>query len=258
MTQNLIYKGEPIRFYQVKDDLLLPSVTTILSHTQDKEWMYRIIEKWGQEVWDDYVAEAAGRGTIMHEWLEQCYVNKIDNPGKLLVMNDLGSLDSELTREQERAALLLSRFYKRKWIFEMRNVIGYETPVYYIEKGIGGYAGRFDMYIRDFRKMKVLLDFKSTTFVRSEDDIWNYFMQIAAYWRAIQSMGIYETPDEAQILMVSDGKIDWGKRFRISKEDAKLWYCMFRGAIWEFNQNVLPQIIDENPVYKQKLESVYQ
>lgn len=247
---------DSLRFYNCAEEgstpIYLPSVTTILSTTQDKSWMKVQEKKRGKKAWDAYCKEAAERGTLMHEWLEIAYTNNIKSHTELLEKVGYSPFSEDVI--EHRAALLIERFFRRRCILEFSEVIAYETPVFHIEKEIrGGYAGRFDMLIKDYRDKIVLIDFKSSSYVKSEDEIHNYFMQLGAYWRAISVMGNYQAPQEAQVILTSD-KVDWSKRYTLSKDEAKLWYFMFRGAVYEFYTYHLLAIKNQNPDYARLLD----
>lgn len=160
------------RHYQTPDGYKVPSVTTILDATKSKEakqalfnWRKRVGEEQAQQI----SAEAAGRGTRMHKWLENYIKDDIINePGT----NPYSIQSHGMAKIIIENALLknVSEFW------------GVEIPLYYSQL----YAGTSDC-IGIWKGKPAILDFKQTNKPKKREWIEDYFLQLAAYAMAHNS-----------------------------------------------------------------------
>jgi CRISPR/Cas system-associated exonuclease Cas4 (RecB family) len=171
---NKIYEYTPInrvesngkRHYQTPEGHKVPSVTTILDATKSEEskqalrnWRARV----GEESAKQITAEAAGRGTRMHKWLENWVKNgKIDNPGT-----------NPYSIQSHKMANNIIENYLSKHVTEFWGV---EIPLYYSQL----YAGTTDC-IGLWKNRPAILDFKQTNKQKKKEWIEDYFVQVAAY-----------------------------------------------------------------------------
>jgi genome maintenance exonuclease 1 len=138
-----------------------PSVTTVLSDYNKKalfEWRERV----GADVANKIAAKASSRGTKLHTVCENYLLNEMTDDKLRTMMPDTKQLFSSL----------------RPHIDEN---IG---DVYCIEQALYSktlkLAGRVDC-IAEWNGQLSVIDFKSSTREKSEDNILNYFMQCTAY-----------------------------------------------------------------------------
>jgi hypothetical protein len=154
-------REDGVRHYVGDDGMLLPSVTTILSATADKEWV-KLWEEWvGVKKADRIRTEATALGTLMHEHLE-CFLEARDRPR-----------GNNLIRQMAKR---MSDVIIRKGLVDVEEVWGVESMLYFP----GLYAGTADL-IGVYKGAPAIMDFKNAKKLRSEDQIKDYFAQGAAY-----------------------------------------------------------------------------
>ena len=151
------------RHYEINGDEKLPSVTTILSGTQDPEkaqslkaWRDRV----GEEAATRIVDEAAARGTAMHKILER-------------YIGEEGYLD--LTQVGKNAHNMAMRIIEQG-LSNITEYYGLESTLFYP----GLYAGATDMIALHKGEMAII-DFKQTNKPKKREWIDDYCLQLAAY-----------------------------------------------------------------------------
>ena len=151
------------RHYEINGDEKLPSVTTILSGTQDPEkaqslkaWRDRV----GEDVATRIVDEAAARGTAMHKILER-------------YIGEEGYLD--LTQVGKNAHNMAMRIIEQG-LSNVTEYYGLESTLFYP----GLYAGATDMIALHKGEMAII-DFKQTNKPKKREWIDDYCLQLAAY-----------------------------------------------------------------------------
>lgn len=153
------------RHYLTPDGRAVPSVTTILDRTKSEEskaalqaWRNRVGEEEAQRI----TAEAAGRGTRMHKWLENWVVeDATGEPGSNPYSQHSHQMATEIIT---RGLTQCDEFW------------GSEVPVYYPEL----YAGTTDL-IGVWRGKPAIIDFKQSNKPKRREWIDDYFTQLAAY-----------------------------------------------------------------------------
>ena len=151
------------RHYEINGDEKLPSVTTILSGTQDPEkaqslkaWRDRVGEANATRIVD----EAAARGTAMHKILER-------------YIGEEGYLD--LTQVGKNAHNMAMRIIEQG-LSNVTEYYGLESTLFYP----GLYAGATDMIALHKGEMAIV-DFKQTNKPKRREWIDDYCLQLAAY-----------------------------------------------------------------------------
>ena len=155
-----------VRLYSCPNGDKLPSVTTILSITTPKEKQIAL-ENWRKRVGHQKAAtitrEAACRGTSMHSFLEFYMKN--------------GELDKP--NEQSIQSFDMANQIIKFSLSNVKEFYGTEIGLYYPEL----YAGTADtIYLQDDEI--ILGDFKQSNKVKNKEWIDSYFMQLAAYIEA--------------------------------------------------------------------------
>lgn len=145
----------------------LPSVTTILSETRDNsridEWKKNIGEKKAEQE----IKNALNLGSIMHVKIEK-YIKNEKN-----LNNNKTNLIYQLANKM--GDLILNEILKSN----LSEVWGLEETIYYP----GEYAGTIDC-IGIFNGKPHIIDFKTSKKIKSQEEISDYFLQIAAYIKA--------------------------------------------------------------------------
>ena len=173
------------RFYQTPFGDA-PSVTTVLTATKSKESSEKL-DNWkrsvGERAATEIVAEAAGRGTRMHAYLEG-YVktNTLSKPGT----------NPYSIQSQRMAQVIIDHGLKNVQEF-------WGTEVSLCCKNI--YAGTTDL-VGVFNSRPAILDFKQTNKPKKREWIEDYFYQLVAYANAHNEM-YGTTIDQGVVLMCS-------------------------------------------------------
>jgi hypothetical protein len=156
------------RFYYIGDDVY-PSVTTVISKMLPadylEEWKARVGEQEAQKI----LKQAGRRGTAVHKLMENYMMNSPIDKQSLLPVN-------------------LDAFKKLKKVLDehVKIVYGVEIPLFsHTLKS----AGRCDL-IATWDDIDAIIDFKTSRYPKSKEDIYTYFIQLTAY--AIMVYAIYK------------------------------------------------------------------
>ena len=188
------------RHYEINGDEKLPSVTTILSGTQDPEkaqslkaWRDRVGEANATRIVD----EAAARGTAMHKILER-------------YIGEEGYLD--LTQVGKNAHNMAMRIIEQG-LSNVTEYYGLESTLFYP----GLYAGATDMIALHKGEMAII-DFKQTNKPKKREWIDDYCLQLAAY--AMAHNYVYKTNITKGVIMMCS-KDNYYQEFVIEGDEFK-------------------------------------
>lgn len=153
-----------MRFYDLKNDKKYPSITTVLGKTTPKE-KTQSLENWRKSLGsieaDRRTKEAANRGTKLHLLAER-YLKKepLIKDGEDISQKEIGIFNG----------IKLS-------LNKIDEVWGQEVVLY---SDILEVAGRCDL-IGKYKGIPSIIDFKTTTRLKSKSDIEDYFLQASFY-----------------------------------------------------------------------------
>lgn len=149
------------RLYTTPEGNRYKSITTVLSH-YNKQGIYEWRQAVGEERANEISRKAANRGTKVHKVCEDYINNEIPELKMQLMMPDLKEL-----------------FFKIKPIIDdnVGKVYSQEQALYSDSLRI---AGRVDL-IAEWNGKLAVIDFKTSTKQKLEENIQNYFMQCTAY-----------------------------------------------------------------------------
>ena len=149
------------RVYTTPEGNKYKSITTVLSH-YGKQAIYEWRQSVGEERANEISRKAANRGTKVHKICEDYLNNEITELKMQMLMPDLKEL-----------------FFKiRPMIDEnVGKIYSQEQALYSDEFKI---AGRVDL-IAEWNGKLAVIDFKTSTKQKEEENIQNYFMQCTAY-----------------------------------------------------------------------------
>lgn len=153
--------SESGRVYKTPEGNLYPSITTVLSSYNKKgilEWRNRV----GEEAANKISRQAANRGTKLHYVCEQYLLNLMNDMRFKMMMPDTKELFMKL------------RPYLDKHIGKIYAI---EQSLYSDRLGV---AGRVDC-IAEWDGELAVIDFKTSSKLKEEHYIGNYFMQCSAY-----------------------------------------------------------------------------
>lgn len=196
------------RLYQTPDGELFPSVTTVMSIYNKEailEWRKRV----GSEEANRISSRAARRGTKLHtvceSYLKNVSVEKI-MPDTLALFRSIQPIIDKY----------------------VNNIHAIEAPLYSKHLKVGG---RVDC-VAEFDGKPAIIDFKTSSRIKTEDEIQNYFMQCAAYAVMFEERTKIPIPRIAIVMAVEnqmplvfvkkrDAYIDSFIRLRLQYENAQ-------------------------------------
>jgi hypothetical protein len=148
------------RYYTTPTGEKYPSVTTVIGKYSDKRGLYEWRKRVGETEANRISAFASSRGTRIHNVLEKYVLNDptyMDGvmPTNKVMVNDMKKILDENVDE----------------------VYGIEHPLYSHKLRT---AGKTDLIAR-FNKIKSIVDFKTASRTKREEDILGYFLQSACY-----------------------------------------------------------------------------
>lgn len=152
------------RVYTVNGSDPVPSVTSILSATKDKQHLEAWAARVGQEEANRIKTEAAAVGTHMHSVVERLLLNRpLETPRTWLQV-----------KGYRMGYVLIEHFFPH-----VDEVWGTEIPLLYPKR----YAGTSDC-IGIYKGKPSIIDFKQANRMKKREWIEDYFVQLAAYAEA--------------------------------------------------------------------------
>ena len=167
------------RLYLTPDGESLPSVTSVLSKTKDKEFLRRWKQRVGEKKAHKILDESSRIGTALHLFIER-------------FVNDTGYKD--LTKIGAKAEQMAQVIIKQG-LKDVTEVWGSEIHLYYP----GKYAGTTDM-VGIYKGRPAIIDFKQTNRPKKREWIQDYLMQLSAYGMAHNK--IFGTDIDQGIIMM--------------------------------------------------------
>jgi ATP-dependent exoDNAse (exonuclease V) beta subunit len=169
------------RVYQIPGDRYYPSITTVLGHTLETEkkdvlnaWKARVGNKKANEI----SAAASNRGTNTHLMLERYLRNE----------------DPQLETFPPEHVKIFSSL--RLEVRKINKVYGQEVVLY---SDVLGIAGRCDL-VAEYQGNLAIVDYKTSSRVKSADEIGDYWIQAAFYATAHNEM--FGTNIEKLVIMM--------------------------------------------------------
>ena len=198
------------RHYSI-DNQKLPSVTTILQATQSEE-KKASLKQWQNKVGVDNAENiknvAANRGSIMHRIIE-CYL--------------LGQNHADLSDEGQRAGMMARTIVEQGLEGCMDEIWGTEITLYYPNL----YAGASDL-AGVYEGRESIMDFKQSNKLKRREWIEDYFLQLAAYAKAHNT--VYNTNIQSGTILMCT-KDNQFQKFTVSSTE-------FQKYMWEWLRRV--------------------
>tara|TARA_B100000965_G_scaffold209872_1_gene175394 strand:+ start:1580 stop:2215 length:636 start_codon:yes stop_codon:yes gene_type:complete len=173
-----INKVDGLRYYSISENLNVPSVTSILKKTNSDKWYE-----------SSHVSDSIEIGNYMHTYLNH-YISKNN--------------DFVIESKNYSIAKKLAQTVIDNLIVELDEVWGSEATVLYKEQ----YAGTIDL-IGVIDGKVTLIDYKSSYRRKNENEINEYFLQLAAY--ALAHDWQYHTKIESIIVFLAIRNGDFEK-----------------------------------------------
>jgi genome maintenance exonuclease 1 len=170
-TLERITQPNGIRHYICPDSgRHLPSVTTVLGSTGEKQALIEWRQRVGDKKADQIKQEATGLGSLMHKHLEN-YIADKPRPG--------GNNYIRVLAERMADQII------QRGLVHVDEVWGSEVGLYYpglfagTADGLGTYKRSSDK--EETRSIEIVFDFKTTRKMKKKEHIEDYFLQLAAY-----------------------------------------------------------------------------
>jgi genome maintenance exonuclease 1 len=212
------------RHYNINEKEKLPSVTTILSATQDPG-KTASLQAWRDKVGEDsatrIVDEAASRGTAMHKILEKY----IDESGYL-----------DLTQVGQQAHNMAIRIIEQG-LSNVPEYYGLECTLFYP----GLYAGATDLVAMHKGEMAIV-DFKQTNKPKRDEWITDYKVQLAAYAMAHNYM--HKTNIQKGVIMMCS-KDNYYQEFIIQGQEFRKYMYQWLGRVSKYYELKKLKELDE-------------
>ncbi len=145
-----------VRYYQTPAGDLYPSVTTVLSHGEDKTFLKKWRARVGEEEANRITKRATERGTRLHSFCEDYIKGKPVKPGPFDL--ETWNVFKPVLNNIERVTAL-------------------ETPLFSNKLRVAGTVDCIGVY----DGVPSIIDFKTSKRTKTKEDIPSYFMQTAAY-----------------------------------------------------------------------------
>ena len=194
--------GTGTRVYDI-DGGRLPSVTTILGATKNKQFLKDWIAKKGEQEAERIKNLSSNRGTAMHKFLEH---------------HVLGTGYDDLTAIGQEAKAMANKIIE-VGLTPVEEWYGSEVTLYY--RGL--YAGSTDLVCLHNNK-ETVGDFKQSNRPKKEEWIDDYKLQIAAY--AMAHDYVHGSNIEQGVIMVCTPDLYY-QEFKVSGADLRSWKHKF-------------------------------
>ena len=218
--------------------LVLPSVTTILKLITEPKFK-PLREKFGEARWQKILDDASFRGTVMHSMLENFLLEYAESKSvekSLQTAQDTAKTEESNSPDKlqliKRGRDLFWNFYHEEFWGNIKRVLHNELFLWTDFRG--GWAGATDFIYLDFNDLTVVIDFKSSSSPKDEEDILSYKCQISAYMFAYaERYGVIPDRGEIWIANEKDSKL---QRFIVTKDEFKTYLRKFLELLLEFRE----------------------
>ena len=194
--------GTGTRVYDI-DNSRLPSVTTILGATKNKQFLKEWKAKVGEAEAERIKNVSSSRGTSMHKFLEH-YI--------------LGTGYDDLTTIGQEASPMADKIIE-VGLTPVEEVYGSEVTLHYP----GLYAGSTDLVCLH-NDMESIVDFKQSNRPKREEWIDDYFLQISAY--AMAHDYVYGSKIRQGVIMICTPDLYY-QEFKIQDAELRSWKHKF-------------------------------
>lgn len=188
------------RLYTTPEGKQYPSVTTVIGKASDNSWLDDWKARVGEEEARKVSAQAARRGTAVHELAEN-YLNNDPRYAK-------GHMPANIATFNQIRPILEKHVGK---------IYGLEVPLYSDKLRV---AGRVDC-LAEYNNILSIIDFKTSKREKKVEDISGYFTQASAYsYMTFERTGllpkqivIIMTVDDGHPLVFIEKSKDWIEQF---------------------------------------------
>lgn len=218
--------------------LVFPSVTTVLKLITEPKFK-SLREKFGEAKWQKILDDASFRGTVMHSMLENFLLEYAESKSvdkSLQIAQDIAKEEESNSPDKlsliKRGRDLFWNFYHEEFWGNIKKVLHNELFLWTDFRG--GWAGATDFIYLDLDDLTVVIDFKSSSSPKDEEDILSYKCQISAYMFAYaERYGVIPDRGEIWIANEKDSKL---QRFIVTKDEFKIYLRKFLELLSEFRE----------------------
>ncbi len=180
-----------MRYYDVGQSQLFPSVTTILGKMTDKSGIDKWRKKIGEKEADRISKFSANRGTVMHQMIEYFLLSDKKNKSDRLKdaqvkILEFVKVEGYTEEELNVGRKLFYNFYNANSFDQISKIVEIEKTLYSTREG--GYAGRVDTIYEKNDGRLIISDYKSSRKPKQLNWIKDYFIQTSAYFVAYWEM----------------------------------------------------------------------
>jgi CRISPR/Cas system-associated exonuclease Cas4 (RecB family) len=175
---------------------IFPSITTVLGATANKAWLDKWIASVGEEEATRIKEEAAARGTILHNYLEDFY-RENSKPTKEQAKAYIATLKPEKEFIKGMVVNILSYQLANK--FES---LAQEFVVWDNELKVAGRCDGVGFWNEEF----VVIDYKSSRKLKTVSQVKDYYLQATFYCIAHNKLFSRQTNKFVILLASEDGK----------------------------------------------------
>ena len=152
------------RHYETPDGRAVPSVTTVLSATNDMTHLNAWKKRVGAQEAQRIATESANIGTVMHRSLEKHVKGEDRKPGSNLI---------------QQKAWTMANVIIDNGLTDVSEVWGSEVSLHYPEL----YAGTTDL-VGVYKGAPAIMDFKQSRRLKKKEWVEDYYLQLVAYSEA--------------------------------------------------------------------------
>ncbi len=207
------------RMYACPGDLKLPSVTTVLSATKpekDKKTLNEWKKRVGHQKAAAITAEAAGRGTRMHAYLES--FSKEGNTGE------------PGTNPFSKQSHSMAHTIIKESLHNVKEFYGTEISLY----NPPFYAGATDC-VALYKDELAIIDFKQTNKPKQREWIEDYLLQLSAYIEAHNA--VYETDIQQGIIMMCSPDLQF-QQWILTGDELKKYKDLWWGRLYQYYEQI--------------------
>jgi hypothetical protein len=224
------------RRYYKNGKNLYPSITTILSLLENN-YLEEIRKSLGEKKWLDITTRAVNRGTVMHELCEAylIYRDLYTREEIILLVKTSDNIISNYTLEEINIGIDLFLKIVFSGFFNLieKNIHNEEymySPLW------GGFAGTTDSVNEDLNGQKFILDYKSSSRIKNENEIEQYKIQIAGYVLMYYHM-FNETLDYVIILIANESNSEV-QEFKYTIKELKPYFKKLKELVEMFHNTI--------------------
>jgi len=224
------------RYYNIDKYKKYPSVTTIIGFGSDNSWLEEWQDRIGVENAKKITEFSANRGSVMHQLCEYFLESvKLTKRERLIDAQEriINFIKTEgFTEDEENVGRkLFFNFYNNGFFDRIKRIVKIEATLY--SNKMGGYAGRTDVIFEDFDDNLIILDFKSSKKPKDENQILNYYRQIAAYFIAYWEM--YNVQPNGGEIWISNESDSYPQCINLTRSDIYVHAKEFLKLVKDFH-----------------------